>query len=125
MADHLKTLNDLQVIDYKVRSEKDFTVAFTKKFVDYYNINHDALKVGAIKNMMGAIEQFPEEFTHGKRPTEDQFISMFFSTVFLSYITDNGLISKIDLYNKELVGGLIATMEALQEMMTVAKEEEK
>lgn len=125
MADNLRILNDLEIVDYKVKSEKDFTIAFSKKFVEYYNTYRDALKAAVIKNMMGAIEQYPEEFTHGKKPDDGQFISMFFSTVVLSYLNDTGLIQKIDTQNMELVGGLITTVDAIHEMTIGSIEDER
>lgn len=114
-AEDLHKLNNLEIIDYKIVNEKDFTVTFNKKFIDYYNIHHDRLKVSSIENMIGAIKQFPEEFEIGKRPTDDQFASMFYSTLILSYIQDTG--QEINVNDMNSVGRLIITVEHLRDMM--------
>lgn len=113
----LQTLHELEIIDYKVVNEKGFTVCFSKKFVDYYNIHHDRLKVSSIENMMGAMKQFPEEFEMGKKPSDDQFASMFYSTLVISFLNDTKLIEKVNPGDMNLIGRLIITVEQLKDMM--------
>lgn len=112
LADDLKTLNDIQVLDYKINGADNFSVAFNTNFVDYYNENHERLQQASMQNMVGAIHQFPDQ-----KPDPDSYATMFYSTVILSYLNETGLIKKIDISNVELLGRLIVTVEDLRELM--------
>lgn len=112
LAQDLQTLNEVQVLDYKVNGATDFSVSFHENFIDYYNQNHDRLQQASLQNMAGAIHQFPEE-----KPNADSFVTMFYSTVILSYLNETGLIRKIDATNIQLISRLIVTVEDLRELM--------
>lgn len=112
LAGDLQTLNDIQVLDYKINGKDSFQVSFNSNFVDYYNQNHDRLQQASLQNMAGAIRQYPDE-----PPSEDSFVTMFYSTVILSYLNETGLIRKIDPTNIQLISRLIITVEDLREMM--------
>lgn len=116
-ADDLHKLHELEIIDYKIVNEMGFTVTFTKKFVDYYNLHHDRLKVNSINNMIGVIQKFPEDFTWGQKPSPDQFTTMFYSTLIISYLKDTRLIERMDTRDMNTIGRLIVTVEHLRDMM--------
>ena len=113
----LQTLNNLEIIDYKIVNEKGFTVCFSKKFIEYYNLHHDRLKAESVNNMIGAIKQFPEEFVMGQKPSTDQYSSMFYSTLILSFLHDTKLIEKINPGDMNVIGRLIITVEHLKDLM--------
>jgi hypothetical protein len=126
LANNLKILQDIQILDYKVTGSNDFSVAFSKNFVDYYNMNHGKLQTASLSNMMGAIKQFPEEFIGvEKEQNVESFVTMFYSTLIISYLNDTGLIKKIDPHNLQQIGDLIVTVEELREMMIEEEEEKK
>lgn len=113
-AKNLKTLNDLEIVDYKVTGPNNFSATFTNKFIDYFNTNYSRLQMAALQNMVGAIRQFPEDISLSKDIRTEQFATMFFSTVVLSYLNETKLIKKLPPNDIDTLAELVITVEELR-----------
>lgn len=123
-AKNLKTLNDLEIVNYKITGPTNFSASFTNKFIDYFNTNYARLQMASIQNMVGAIKQFPEDISPRKDIRTEQFSTMFFSTVVLSYLNDTKLIKKLPPNNIDTLAELIVATEELRHMAIEEKERE-
>ena len=130
-SDDLTVLNNLEIVDYKIMNEKGVNIGFTKKFVDYYNKYRDALQITSLHNMVGMIRQFPEDFEFKDKTKEEertynieQFISMFYRTLVISYLNDTGLIIKVQ-NDMDKLTRLIITVEHVRDMVSEGDKGEK
>jgi hypothetical protein len=106
----LKTLYDLKVIDYKVIGKETFNIGFTDDFRHFSKTYKDKLVEDSKNNMLMLIKSEPE-----KAFDMDAATTMFYATIFFAYLEGTKQMDKIDVRNEELVGGLVARLEEINE----------
>lgn len=106
----LKTLYDLKVIDYKVIGKETFNIGFTDDFRSFSKTYKDRLVEDSKNNMLMLLKSEPE-----RAFDMDAATTMFYAIIFFAYLETTRQMDKIDVRNEEVVGGLVARLEEINE----------
>ena len=117
LANELLILENLRVIDYKIRGDSTFELGFTKDFVVFSKLYKEKIVHESALTAKRMLKNNPKLLS-------DQSIidSVFYVTALYDYIETTQQENKIDIHNEDLMGGLCARVQEINETFRRVKE---
>lgn len=118
LNDELNLMNTLNIVSYKITSKDTFTLQFTDDFLTFTKVFKDKLVENSKLTTIELVKRFP-----GRDFDMNELTTIFYTTVLYDYIISTKQDNKVDINNENVMGGLVARFEEINESVKRLKGE--